>query len=70
MTTSTPIRDLRTNLETARIQAVKALAESAGELPIDALQRLAIIQGALTAVREEIESHEVKVGGGGELPLR
>jgi hypothetical protein len=39
-------------------------------LPPDTLQKIALIQSALTAVREEIKNHEVKVGGGGELPLK
>jgi hypothetical protein len=35
----------------------------------EALRRLALIQSALVAVREEIAAHEVKVGGGDEQPL-
>ena len=36
----------------------------------DSLQRIAILQTVLTAVREEIEAHEVKLGGGAETPLK
>jgi uncharacterized protein YbjQ (UPF0145 family) len=65
-----PIHDLRAHLETARLKAVEELAAKGGALPADALQKIAILQTVLTAVREEIEAHEVKVGGGAERPLK
>lgn len=48
-----------------RLQLVEELAAKGGPLPPDTLQKIALIQSALTAVREEIKNHEVKVGGGG-----
>jgi hypothetical protein len=35
----------------------------------EALGRLALLQVALVAVREELAAREVKVGGGAEQPL-
>jgi hypothetical protein len=65
-----PIHDLLAYLETTRLKAIEELAEKAGAPPADALQRIAILQAALTAVREEIEAHAVKVGSGAETPLK
>jgi hypothetical protein len=70
MTHSSPLYDLRERIETVRLQLVEELAAKGGPLPPDTLQKIALIQSALTAVREEIKNHEVKVGGGGELPLK
>ena len=70
MTHSFPIHDLRERIETARLQLLEELAAEGEPLPTDTLQKIALIQSALTAVREEIKNHEVKVGGGGELPLK
>jgi hypothetical protein len=36
---------------------------------VSALQELAILQAALTAVREEIDAHGAKLGWGGGEPL-
>jgi hypothetical protein len=66
-----PVHDLRGQLETLRLKAIEELAARAGgALPADSLQRIAILQTVLTAVREEIEAHEVKLGGGAETPLK
>ena len=67
VTHSSPIYDLRERIETVRLEE---LAAKNGPLPPDTLQKIALIQSALTAVREEIKNHEVKVGGGGEPPLK
>jgi hypothetical protein len=72
MTQRMPIHALRDTLETARLQAVQELASTGGGAPSisdEALQRVAFLQIALVAVREELAAHEVKVGGGGEQPL-
>ena len=66
-----PVHDLRAQLETLRLKAIEELAAKAdGALPANSLQRIAILQTVLTAVREEIEAHEVKLGGGAETPLK
>jgi hypothetical protein len=66
-----PVHDLRGQLETLRLKAIEELAAKAGgALPADSLERIAILQTVLTAVREEIEAHEVKLGGGAETPLK
>ncbi|VTZ26682.1 conserved hypothetical protein [Methylocella tundrae] len=70
MSDSSPIHALRANLEAARLQAVEELAAKGASLSPDGLQKLASLQLALTAVREEIEAHDVKIGGGGEVPLK
>ena len=69
---STPIHTLRDALETARLQAIQELASTDGTTPsisTETLQRVAFLQLALVAVREELAAHEVKIGGGGEKPL-
>ena len=66
-----PIHALRDVLETARLNAIQELA-AAGVTPAvsaEALRRVAFIQTALVAVREELAAHGTKVGGGGEQPL-
>jgi hypothetical protein len=66
-----PIHALRDVLETARLQAIQELAAD-GVTPAvspEALRRVAFIQIALVAVREELAAHEPKVGGGSEQPL-
>ena len=68
----TPIHTLRDTLETARLQAIQELASTDGTTPsisTETLQRVAFLQLALVAVREELAAHEVKIGGGGEKPL-
>jgi hypothetical protein len=64
-----PIHHLRDALEAARLQSVEELAAKGGSLPTDLLQRIALLQSALAAVREEIEAHTVRIGGGSEQPL-
>jgi hypothetical protein len=64
--------DLRDTLEAARLQAIQELAPADGTIPSvsnEALQRVAFIQIALVAVREELAVHAVHVGGGSEQPL-
>jgi len=70
VTNSSPIHALRERLETARLQAIEELAAKGGPLPTDALQKIALLHSALCAVRDEIEAHEIKIGGGGEQPLK
>ena len=60
-------RSLRSTLEAERLKLVKRL--ETGTQAADTVQQLAIIQTALIAVREEIEEHSVRVGGGGETGL-
>jgi hypothetical protein len=69
----TPIHTLRDTLEAARLQAIEKLASAVETTPTvsdEALRRVAFLQLALVAVREELAAHEVKVGGGGEQPLQ
>lgn len=68
MTTDQPIRTLRDNLEEARLELIQRIA-SDGTLPADALRELSIIQVSLMAVRDEIASHEPRVGFGAEKSL-
>jgi hypothetical protein len=70
MTNSLPIHDLRARLEAERLQAIEELAAKSGPLPVDLLQKIAVLQSALHAVRDEIASHDVKIGGGSEQPLK
>jgi hypothetical protein len=67
-----PIHALRDALEAARLQAVQELAPADGTIAsvsTEALQRVAFLQLALVAVREEIAAHEVKIGWGSDRPL-
>ena len=68
MANRAPIHALRDSLETKRLQAIQELA-STGGTTTESLQRVAFLQLALVAVREELAAHEVKLGGGGEQPL-
>jgi hypothetical protein len=70
MTEISSIHALRDRLETARLQALEELAAKGGALPGDALEKIALLHTVLTAVDDEIESHEVKIGGGSEKPLK
>lgn len=68
-----PIHELEAALEVTRLEEIKRLAAkgaSGKRIPIDILGSLADVQLALTAVREEIAAHRVKVGGGSERPLK
>ena len=62
-----PVHSLRSTLEAERLNLVKRLAT--GTRAADTVQQLAVIQTALTAVREELEKHSVQVGGGSETGL-
>jgi hypothetical protein len=67
-----PIHALRDALEAARLRAIQELAPADGTIAsvsTEALQRVAFLQLALVAVREELAAHEVKIGGGSEQPL-
>jgi hypothetical protein len=67
-----PIHALRDTLEAARLQAIQELVAADGTIPsvsTESLQRIAFVQIALVAVREELAAHEVKIGGGSEQPL-
>jgi hypothetical protein len=67
-----PIHALRDTLEAARLQAIQELAPADGTTPsvsTEALQRVAFLQIALVAVREELAAQSVHVGGGSEQPL-
>ena len=67
-----PIHALRDALEAASLQAIQELAPADGTIAsvsTEALQRVAFLQLALVAVREEIAAHEVKIGWGSEQPL-
>jgi hypothetical protein len=67
-----PIHALRDTLEAARLQEIEELAPADGTVPslsTEALQRVAFLQIALVAVREELAAHAVHLGGGGEQPL-
>jgi hypothetical protein len=64
-----PIHSLAANLESERLKEIQALAAKGGAPSADALQRLAFLQAALVAVREEIDAHSVSIGGGSEVPL-
>jgi hypothetical protein len=67
MSAQYPVHSLRSTLEAERLKLVKKLATDVQAA--DTVQQLAIVQTALTAVREEIEEHSVQVGGGGERAL-
>ena len=69
MPTSHPVHALRAKLETERLSLVEKLARS-GEVSADALKTLAILEAALTAVSEEIETHGAKLGWGSEPELK
>ncbi len=64
MTELHPVHALKGKLETARLEAIEALAAKDVAPSPDALRDLATIQAALTAVEEEIEAHGEKLGWG------
>jgi len=69
MSEKLPIHSLAANLESERLKEIQTLAAKGGTPSADALQRLAFLQAALVAVREEIDAHSVSIGGGSEEPL-
>jgi hypothetical protein len=64
-----PLPTLQASLETARLNAVAAMAAKEGAISPDALRDLGALQAALTAVREEIEAHAARLGWGDEAGL-
>jgi hypothetical protein len=62
--TTHPVHALCTALEVQRLKAVESLAAQTGPLSHESLQQLATLQAALTAVREEIEDHSIRLGWG------
>jgi hypothetical protein len=62
MATTRSVLTLRAALETQRLKAVERLAETSGPLSLESLQGVAILQVVLTAVREEIETHSIRLG--------
>ena len=69
MTDTHPVHALRTRLEDERLDAVLKLAATGVVPNSSALSELAHIQLALTAVREEVAAHSVKLGWGSEEAL-
>jgi len=67
MSAQYPVHSLRSTLEAERLKLVKKLATDIQAA--DIVQQIAIVQTALAAVREEIEEHSVRVGGGSEKGL-
>ena len=64
-----PVHTLRANLKAARLRAINGLAATDGAFHPDALQTLATLQLALTALREDIEAHGPRLGWGGNDEL-
>jgi hypothetical protein len=62
--TTHPVHGLCAALEAQRLQAVETLAAQTGAPRPESLQELATLQAALTAVREEIEAHSIRLGWG------
>jgi hypothetical protein len=62
--TTHPVHALCTALEAQRLKTVETLAAQAGPLTPESLRELATLQAALTAVREEIETHSIRLGWG------
>ena len=69
MTKLHPVHALQANLEAARLKVVETLAGKESPPTSDALRELATIHAALSAVREEIETHGVRLGWGNEDAL-
>ncbi|WP_413992496.1 hypothetical protein ACMDCR_10635 [Labrys okinawensis] len=65
-----PVQTLRVKLEAERLAAIEELAASSDTSALEGMQKLAVIQSALTAVVEEIDRHRVKLGGGSEEGLK
>ena len=69
MTSETPVHDLQTALVAARLYAVEQLAAKGGKFPPEDLEKLAILQSALSAVNEVIVEHQGRLGWGSPAPL-
>jgi hypothetical protein len=63
-----PVHSLLAHLEEQRLELVRSVAATGVPSP-GSLERLATIQLAAMAVREEIKSHSPKPGFGGEKGL-
>lgn len=68
MSAQHPVHSLRNALEDERLKLVEELAAKGLEAT-DIIKQLALVQAALTAVRDEIEEHSMHLGGGGEKEL-
>jgi hypothetical protein len=69
MTSENPVHDLQKALAAARLRAVEELAANGETFSPDDLQKLAILQGALSAVNELIAEHQGRLGWGPAAPL-
>jgi hypothetical protein len=69
MASETPVHDLQAALAAARLYAVEQLAAKGGTFPPDDLEKLAILQAALTAVNEVIAEHQGRLGWGPATPV-
>ena len=69
MTKLHPVHVLQANLEAARLKVIETLAAREGAPTPDALRELATVHAALSAVREEIETHGVRLGWGNKDEL-
>ena len=69
MTKLHPVHVLQANLVATRLKVVETLAAKEGPPALDALRELATIHAALSAVREEIETHGVRLGWGNKDKL-
>lgn len=63
-----PVRALCATLEARRLRAVEAMAADAAPSP-EALRELATLHAAVSAVRELIKEHSVRLGWGGDDEL-
>jgi hypothetical protein len=62
MASETPVHDLQAALTAARLYAVEQLAAKGGTFPPADLEKLAVLQAALTAVNEVIAEHQGRLG--------
>lgn len=69
MTSLQAIQDLRAKLEAAQLSAIEQLAAAGGEPAAENIQRIAYLHAALTAIRDEIKAHDVRVAHS-ETPLK
>jgi hypothetical protein len=70
MTSETPVHDLQTALVAARLYAVEQLAAKGGTFPPEDLEKLAILQSALSAVNEVLAEHQGRLGWGPAEPVK
>jgi hypothetical protein len=62
--TTHPVHALCTALEAQRLKTVETLAAQTSPVSQESLRQLATLQAALTAVREEIADHSIRLGWG------